>query len=382
MIYVLDHGGVYTLIKEIVMEVRLITVQQRDKWDTFVEKEPAFALLQSWAWGEFKEKLGWKAFRVAIEEHGQIVAGAQLLIKPFPMGLGSIAYVPRGPLGAWIGDEITSLLLYELHQIARHNRAVFLRLEPPLLNKPMVDEKLKHHHFQASCYANQPQATIILDLTTDLDDIFAHFRKGTRKDIKKSILEGVNVRIGGYKDLPSFYDLMYTTSRREHFAARTRAYYELEWQTFANIGQTALHLVSYNDQILAAGMVSCFGTHAAQFHAGSIGKLTDLHPNHLLVWERIKWAKEKGCCTYDLWGIPDEISEIITEGKDLPITDRTDGLWGVYRFKSSFSKNVVIYVGAYDYIYAPVPYAIMTSKLIDREVSEKLAAWADLIKHR
>jgi len=362
------------------MDIILITAHQREKWDAFVRQEPTFSLLQSWAWGEFKEKLGWRAFRVGVEAHGQIIAGAQLLIKPFLMGLCSIAYIPRGPIGLWLDGEVTSVLLSELHRIARRHRAVFLRMEPPLLTKRMVDEKLKQNYFTPSCHTNQPQATIILDLTADLEDIFAQFRKSTRKDIAKSIRKGVTARVGGSDDLPAFFDLMQKTSHREKFPVRLKAYYELEWQTFADIGQTALHLVSYKDQTLAAGMVSCFGSHAAQFHAGSISKLTDLHPNHVLVWERIKWAKARGCFTYDLWGIPDEIGKMISEGGELPMADRTDGLWGVYRFKSGFSKNVVVYAGAYDCVYYPLPHALMTNKWLDRDAIDQLAAWADSLK--
>lgn len=364
------------------MEVKQITVQQREKWDAFVSQEPAFALLQSWRWGEFKEKMGWGVFRVAVEAQGQFVAGAQMLIKPLQMGLGSIAYIPRGPIGTWLEGDTTALLLSELHRIACQQGAVFLRMEPPLVDKSRSDEVLRQYDFQPGRHTNQPQATIVLDLNPSLDDIFAQFRKSTRKDIKQSIRKGITVRAGDYQDLPAFYNLMQITSRREHFPARTIPYYELEWKTFANNGQSALHLVSYQDQILAAGTVSYFGSHAAQFHAGSIGKLTDLHPNHVLVWERIKWAKARGCRSYDLWGIPDEVSEILSEGKDLPVWDRTDGLWGVYRFKSGFSDNVVIYVGAYDYIYAPLPYALMTNKLFDRNFLEQLAAWADCLKFR
>lgn len=362
------------------MEVRHITAEQRDRWDDFVGQEPVFALLQSWAWGVFKEKLGWQAFRIAVEIQNQIVAGCQLLIKPFPLGVGSIAYIPRGPIGLWLEGEITSLLLSEIHRIAHQNKAIFLRIEPPLFDKPLVDKLLGQYHFQPNTHTNQPKATIILDLTSDLDVIFSQFRKGTRKDIKKSNREGVNVRVGECKDLSAFYELMNNTAHREQFSARARNYYELEWQIFAEIGQTALHLVSYKDQILAAGMVSYFGKHAAQFHAGSIGKLTDLHPNHVLVWERIKWAKAKGCCTYDLWGIPDEIGEMISNGIRIPIWERTDGLWGVYRFKSGFSDNVIVFVGAYDYIYAPILYSVMTNKYFNRGMLEKFAAWADTVK--
>ena len=132
------------------MEVIHVDADRREEWNGFVLREPSFAILQSWEWGEFKEKLGWKVIRTALEQQGRIVAGAQILIKPAPLGLFSIAYVPRGPVGKWLDEEIAPYLLDELHQVARCKRAIFLKIEPPLLYDPKIHRKLER-------YGNQRQ---------------------------------------------------------------------------------------------------------------------------------------------------------------------------------------------------------------------------------
>jgi len=359
------------------MQVKHLTANQREDWNAFAAQEPSFALLQSWEWGEFKERLGWKVFRIAVQEQGRIIAGAQMLIRPLPSRLVSVAYVPRGPIGNWLDQRVASLLLSELHRVARLHRAIFLKIEPPLSYNPTIDRTLQHYHFRLSLYANQPRATIMLNLQPGLDDILLQMRRRTREYIKYSARKGVSVRVGGRDDLPSFYNLMQITGRRGHFPSRARLYYEQEWQAFADHSQSVLLMATHQDQLLAVHMAYRFGDQAAYFHGGSSNDHTALRPNYLLVWEAIKWAKEQGCRTYDLWGIPDEVGQAVSEGKELPAPDRTDGLWGVYQFKSGFTKNVVYYVGAYDYAYSPLLYTLITNRFFNLEAMDRFSVMLD-----
>jgi peptidoglycan pentaglycine glycine transferase (the first glycine) len=359
------------------MQVERLAANVREEWNAFVRRQPSFGLLQSWEWGEFKKALGWKPFRIAVRQNGSLVAGAQVLVRcPVP-GLPGIAYMPRGPIGTWLDPEIAGRLLAELHQLASSQGAAFLRIEPPLLSEPGLDERLRQHGFKPSRYTNQPRATIILNLTPSLDDIMKQLRKTTRKYVRYSARHGVSVRQGTREDLAAFHNLMRITARRAGFSPRTRHYYEQEWAILASRQQAVLLMASFQGRLLAAQMVSRFGDHAASLHGGSSGCDAGLHPNHLLVWEGIKWAKEWGCRTYDLWGIPDEVGQCVSEGCEPPVSERTDGLWGVYRFKIGFGKNVVYYAGAYDYIYTPVVYGLIANRFINTDVIDRAAAWLD-----
>ncbi len=354
-----------------------VGLDQREEWNTFVSSEPSFALLQSWEWGEFKEKLGWKAFRIAVENEGRILAGAQMLLKPLPLGFASVAYIPRGPVGGWLDKEISDRLFSELHRVAMLNGAIFLKIEPPLLNNPEIDEILKNKGFKAGLYNNQPRATITLDLTQGLEEIMRQMRKKTRTYIKAAAENGITVRLGGKEDLPAFYHMMNLTAQREEFSPRAFDYYEKEWLTFSQDKKAVLLMAYYQERLLVVRMVCRFGKHAAAFHSGSSKEYSGLRPNHLLVWEAIKWAKAQGCDTYDFWGIPDYVGRIVSEGNPPPVLDRTDGLWGVYRFKSGFSKHIVYYVGAYDYIYRPTFYRFITNKYINSDMLERVSSWMD-----
>jgi lipid II:glycine glycyltransferase (peptidoglycan interpeptide bridge formation enzyme) len=356
---------------------KLIGPADHDRWDAFLAKESSFALLQSWDWGLFKEKLGWKVFRVVVEDKGEIIAGAQMLLKDLPFG-SSIAYVPRGPFGKWMDNEAATLLFSNLEQIARKHRAIFLKIEPAIQNSPEVASLLARHQFHLSRVSNQPQTTILLDLTQDQDNILLQMRKKTRQYIHRAEREGITVHSGGLEDIPTFSQLMHLAGRREHFASRSLKYYQTEWETFAGNHQIALLLAFHQDRLLAVRTVYYFGLHAAEFHGGSLS-IPGLHPNYLLAWEAIKWAKAKGCVSYDMWGIPDEIGKN-NEGSDSEKIERKDGLWGVYQFKRGFSKNVVSYLGAYDQVFIPGLYFLLNTRLFNGKWWEWFAAIFDTIR--
>jgi hypothetical protein len=68
-------------------------------WDAFLRQQPHAHVLQQAAWGELKGAFGWSSDCVALTDPaGQIVAGAQLLFKPLPLRLGTMAYLAMGPI--------------------------------------------------------------------------------------------------------------------------------------------------------------------------------------------------------------------------------------------------------------------------------------------
>jgi lipid II:glycine glycyltransferase (peptidoglycan interpeptide bridge formation enzyme) len=308
------------------------------------------------------------------------MAGVQMLVRLAPFGLVSMAYVPRGPIGDWLNEEITSPLLSELHQTARRYRAVFLRIEPSLLNDSVCAQILQRHQFRSSPYSNQPRATIIVDLAQGLDQLLAQMHHRTRYNIRYAAKQGVTVRVGGPEDLPMFHRLIQITGRRGGFSSRALDYYRDEWETFAARGQIKLFIASYQGKPLAVNMSAVFGEHAANLHGASSGEYSNLKPNYLLMWEALQWAKSQNCRTFDLWGIPDEVGVTVYEGNDLPVTDRTDGLWGVYNFKRGFSKKVWLFASAHDYAYSPLLYTLATNKLFNTDVIERIVARMDWLK--
>src|SRR5215471_8151580 len=114
----------------------LITRPDPVEWDAFAGSHPDAHILQTSDWGRLKSQFGWMADIVGIqEESGALVAGALMLYRALPLRLGTLAYIPAGPLFNCYApdspDHPANQLLWEaIHQAARQRRAAFLKVEP------------------------------------------------------------------------------------------------------------------------------------------------------------------------------------------------------------------------------------------------------------
>ena len=344
------------------MNLHLVTEIGEQDWNSFVTASPRGHILQSSQWGRLKEQFGWQVTRVAIQNRNQWLAGAQVLFRPTPLGLRTIAYVPKGPITDWADEEATHALLDALHRLCRQNRAIFLKIEPDVPENSALAQRLIDLGFHPSPQTIQPRCTILLDLTPDLEDILARMKPKTRYNIRLAARRGVTVREGTVEDLPEFYRLMQITSQRDRFGIHSRSYYETAHRLFVPPKLARLFLATYEGKVLAGIMVFALGQRAWYMYGASSNEHRNLMPNYLLQWEAIRWAKGRGCLTYDLWGIPDEEEEIL----ESEFTKRSDGLWGVYRFKRGFGGQVVHYLGAYDYVYSPPLYWLYNKLMAQR----------------
>ena len=89
-------------------------------------------------------------------------------------------------------------------------------------------------------------------------------------------------------------------------------------------------------------------------------------PTYLLQWQAMRWAKARGCAEYDLWGVPDE-EEATLEAN---FESRSDGLWGVYRFKRGFGGKLIRAPEAVDRVYSPFLYRLYLAYLNRRKTTD------------
>jgi peptidoglycan pentaglycine glycine transferase (the first glycine) len=323
-------------------------------WNGRVTAAPGGHILQSWAWGELKSNFGWRVERLGLDS-----ASAQMLYRSLPGGVGSIAYVPKGPLLDWDDGQALRYLTAAIRPLTRRRRAICLKIEPDLEDSPGRDEHLRAAGFRPSPQPIQPRRTIVVDLNAEPDAIMARMKQKTRYNIRLAGRKGVTVRPGDGGDLPAFYRLMEDTARRDGFAIHSQAYYEAVHRLFVSAGQGRLLLAEYEGRLLAGVVAVSLGDIACYLYGASADEGRDLMPSYLLQWEAMVWARERGCHTYDLWGVPDEDEPALEAG----FAQRGDGLWGVYRFKRGFGGRLVQTVGAWDLVYAPVRYWLYNTAL-------------------
>lgn len=303
---------------------------------------PEAHLLQLPEWAEFKSHFGWqsKVF------HNQ-TAAAQVLFRSLPLGF-SIAYLPKGPVGSnW------SSLWSQIDQECRKRKTIFLQVEPDInLPFPAEVEAQFTQGFIREEHTIQPRRTVLISLEANDDDLLAAMKQKTRYNIRLAGKKGVVVR--ATDDVRGFHVMMQTTGNRDGFAVHNLVYYQRAYDIFSPSDNCVLLAAYFEETPLAYLMLFLSGSRAWYFYGASDNNQRNLMPTYLLQWEAMLWAKTHGATEYDLWGIPDADEDEL----EANFTNRSDGLWGVYRFKRGFGGQVVRSVPAFIKVYRPLLYKL------------------------
>lgn len=326
------------------MIIERIDASKKENFNAFAA-ENGGSFLQSFEWGEFQEKTGKKIRRFLIQENGEILAAATLILFPLPFKK-TYLYCGRGPvfktqIGAAENEKIFETFLNETKKIGAAENAIFFKMEPPFAEdadgKP--DENfpfnLKEFGFKKSAKEIQPSETVILDLRKSEEELLKEMKQKTRYNIK--VAEKHEIKIEESNDFEGFWKLLEETANRDKFHPHPKKYYEA---MFKNLNletkfpsENKLFLAEKDEKIIAGAIVNFFGKRATYLHGASSAEHKNLMAPYLLHWEIARYAKKNGFKEYDFWGISE---------KKYP---------GVTRFKLGFGGEKIIYPGAYDLVF-------------------------------
>ncbi len=342
-------------------------IQNATDWNRIVISFPSHHILQSWQWGEIKQRFGWQMEPTAwCDRDGNVQAAAMLLVRSLKMSRFDshlrMIYSPRGPLVNWDDNATCEQVLDTLETIARKQHLISLKIDPELIlgwgvpgeigsyeneKANAIQRQLRERGWQYSPSQVQFRNTVWLNLTPSEEELLAVMKQKTRYNIRLAERKGVVVREGGREDLPALYRMYSETSLRDGFVIRSEAYYLSLWERFLKEDLGRILLAEVEGEIVAGLVLFHFGGKAWYFYGMANQQHREKMPSYLVQWEAIKLAKKMGCHTYDFWGAPE-------------VFDKTDGMWGVYRFKEGFSGKVIRTLGAWDFAPHKGLYSLFT----------------------
>lgn len=321
------------------MEIKRAGINDISVFNAHAVHSIGAGFLQSYEWGEFKEKFGWRAERYIFVDSGDIIATAQILIHALPFGK-SFAYVPQGPVIDYETEKKETVA--EILKLMKKNcsKQIFLRVEPALEKETVAGKRavviFHEFGFKRSFEDIQPADTLILDLTKSEDELLLEMHQKCRYNIRLAEKRGVKVSQGrSAEEIEEFLSLYHETARREKLSEHDDEYMKTLIETFIASGNGKLFFARHEDKILSSIFVIHFGNTATYLYGGSSSVNRELMPNHAAQWAAIRDAKEKGFKKYDFWGIA-------------PTDDSAHPWSGITRFKSQFGGQKISYIGAYD----------------------------------
>jgi peptidoglycan pentaglycine glycine transferase (the first glycine) len=359
-------------------------------WNELIACLPLAHLLQTWEWSRVKSNYGWQplpfvwsgnqsadSFQQSASS-GEPVAAAMVLKRAVPIrGFAkkmSVLYIPKGPLMDWNDTALRQRVLDDLQAFARRQGAIFVKLDPDVAlgtgipgtetaveynGGQTLELELKRRGWKFSQDQIQFRNTVLIDLSPSEDELLAGMKQKTRYNVRLAQKKGVTVRAGTKEDLSKLYRMYAETSVRDSFLIREEGYYQTVWRTFDNSAAVAPSLsIPFHEALIAevdgepVGAVSMFyfAGQAIYLFGMSGEEHREKMPNYLLQWEAMRRAKALGCKVYNLWGAPN-------------VFDKSDDLWGVFRFKEGLGGFVLRTIGAWDFTPNPLLYKMYTELL-------------------
>jgi peptidoglycan pentaglycine glycine transferase (the first glycine) len=319
------------------MNLRLENNLSQKQWDDFVGRNAADGgYLQSWNWGELQASTGRKIFRLAVMSDKKNILAAGLIIKHALPFRRSYLYLPRGPvLSDNSTKEVWQFLLSEIKKLAKAEKAIFVRLDPPLAEDALLVGNDLHNVGQV-----QPKSTLILDLTLSEEKLLAQMKPKTRYNIKVAEKHGVKIKYsrGENGAFEKFWQMMISTAERDRIKTHSENYY----RQMLEVPGFQLALAESAGQVLAGAILYDFGSWRIYLHGASDYEGREKMAPYALQWGMIKSAKSVGLKAYDFFGVD-------------------EAKWpGVSRFKIGFASQLplTVYVGAYDLVINKMFYLV------------------------
>jgi ubiquinone/menaquinone biosynthesis methyltransferase len=315
------------------------------EWNDTLASLPNAHLLQSWQWGELKRETGWIPTRIVYERDGRPVAAAMIGRRHIPRSPFGLGYCWKGPALAYDDAPLFRSVVERMAQWARRERCIALTIDPDVeWSQRSAAEALRNAGYQPAERQIQAPSTVIVDLPGDDKELLKRMSSTWRRYINKSQREGVAIRTGTVDDVPAFVGFMRYTEERQGFVIRPLEYYRSAFTQLHEAGIAELFIAEVDGEPVSAVFACKLGKRAWYLYGGSLEAGLKAHAPYLLQWHTMRWARDAGCETYDMWGAPDDP------------TDKDDPLAGVYYFKRGFGGRHVRTLGAYDYVASAALY--------------------------
>ena len=319
--------------------------------------------LQSWEWGEFREKTGVKVVRVGLFDKGNLTDGFQLTFHQIPFTNYSVGYFPKGKLP-------TTEMIAALKEVGQKHNAIFIKLEPNVIlaspegTRPESDSKdsgvsanwriPRMTNLIRSSKEIFTKYTFYIDLTKSEEELIKSFESKTRYNIRLAQKHGVTIQEENTKEaFDRYLELTQETTKRQGFYAHSDKYHRLMWkhlnhQLTADSSQLTAHLFTarYQGKILATWILFLFNNVLYYPYGASSQEHKNVMASNLMMWEAIRWGKSYGARTFDLWGTPG------------PDPKPTDDYYGFHKFKLGYHPQLVEFIGTYDLILKQPHYIL------------------------
>lgn len=302
--------------------------------------------LQSWGWGEFRKKTNIEVERIGFFDGNNLKNALQVFFHPIPHTSFTAGYLPK----AYMPDEEQ---LNALTQLGKQHKALFIKLEPNVgqsVENPSGHGEIAKFLLGHGCELGRPlftKYTFQLDLTQPEEKLFAGLNSKTRYNVNLAFKKGVQIfENTSEAGLEEYLKIQEETTKRQGFYAHTPEYFRKMWASMGDSGMMRIFNAVYENQVLVSWIMFIFNGKLYYPYGASRDIHRDVMASNLMMWEMIKFGKEQGCTSFDMWGALG------------PDASEKDPFFGFHRFKKGFGGTLTEFVGTYDLVLDKPMYSL------------------------
>lgn len=313
--------------------IQIVHETHQKEWDTIVSHP-----LQTWAWGNFRKKMGVDIVRLGVVQNGKLTDAWQISFHRIPHTPWTIGYFPKGPMP-------TDQMMDALRDIARKKHAIYIQLEPNVIRNAVDQRSTINDQLIPSHHPLFTKYTFVLDMAKSEDELLANMHPKTRYNIKLALKHGVTISEDNSNNaLETYLTLTQETLSRQGFYAHSRMYHETMFKILHASGMAKLWIATYQGKPITAWVIFCWKDTIYYPYGASTRMQKNVMAPNLMLWGIVKWGKSQGYKKFDLWGAMG------------PDPDQSDPWYGFHRFKEGYHPQLVEFVGSFDLVIHPLLY--------------------------
>lgn len=275
----------------------------------------------------------WAAFQQALD-HAVFFArgnGWQCLAILEKTRTGRRLYCPYGPTAS-SGASLV-LALKALHQLAREQRALFVRIEPML---PQGRVGLASLGLKPALKDIQPPQTWVQDLAKPIDTLFAEMTPTNRNLYNTAAKKGLSFRASSNPaDITAFLQMIHDVASHTGIKPHTDTYYHTMAKVLLPRKAAKIYIAEHQGSPIGAAIVFDSPTTRYYAHAGNLLSARKLHAGSPLLTTIMLDAKKHGQTALDFVGVA-------------PLGSNNHPWEGFSRFKRSFGGEYLAFRGTWE----------------------------------
>jgi CelD/BcsL family acetyltransferase involved in cellulose biosynthesis len=247
------------------------------------------------AWKELIRKAyGHEPQYLVLEEGRTLVAGLPLFFVNSCLTGKRLACLPCAQAANPLvnSQEEYDLLIEAALQLKESSHARYLELK----TTGLADLTANRMGEPQSSYC-----TFMLDMAPDEELIFRSLHKNcTQRAIEKAKRSGLQLIAGdSLESVQAFYEFYLEIRRSNGLFPQPRSFFTTMWNIFHPKGWMDVLLVSHEGRTVAGILILKYKDTVVYEYGGSLPDSLSLRPNHLLLWEAIRQARQQGYRYFD-----------------------------------------------------------------------------------